>query len=867
MGRRAAKVKEFLNRILGAKTPGKAEPSEEDRATFKARYQTFRQLLGAGNRAQEAMAAMEEALAGDRPLGIHLVRSLATTASAEVFRMATLLEKLAPGAHRGLFDRFKELQAAVAESLAPPPPPPPGPFVLPLSGLGLAEAPAAGTKMAALGEAAGALGLAVPEGFVITAAAWRRFMEVNALQEELDRLIQVADAGSLSDFFGLSADLQRLILAAQVPDDLAEAILTACRELAAGQTGQPRFGLRSSLADPGAPPDASFAGQFRSELNASLEHVLHVYKLILASKYTVPAMTYRLERGLRDEAGIMAVGVQRMVEATLGGVAYSQDPQGHLSETVLIGAAWGLTKAVCDGDPADTYTVSRDSPGRILSRQIADKNGMFICLPREGLRRVPVPPDGRKAPCLSPAQAAEVAAMTLTLEAHFGRAVDVEWAYDPAGRLTLLQARPLALAPAAAMPLPDWSGTALAQGLPVCPGLGIGPAHLATRHVDVLTFPRGAVLVVPRPEPWLAALLPAAAAVVCEGGGEVCHLACVARELGVPAVFGAAGACARLVTGQVLTVDASAGLILTGHPEAACQTTFTRRLRLEGSPVMAVLQAAAADILPETLQDPESPTFKPANCKSLKDLGRYCHESAMREMFAFGSEHASSRHAARRLFCEVPMQFWVVDLEDGFVGEKVGACIALDQIASRPLHILWRGMNMIPWELPAMDARGFMAVLYEASANPNIDPASSSHYTQRNYFMVARHFVSLQSRFGFHSCSVETVIGDRPRENYLTFRFQGGAADRARRIRRAQFIRDILTHHGFSCRIIEDNLRARVEGLDQESMEERLAAVGYMVMHTRQLDMVMKDEASIAHYRRKFMADLEVVHQGFRLPD
>jgi|GEM_PF-1733885 len=289
MGRRAAKVKEFLNRILGAKTPGKAEPSEEDRATFKVRYQTFRQLLGAGNRAQEAMAAMEEALAGDRPLGIHLVRSLATTASAEVFRMATLLEKLAPGAHRGLFDRFKELQAAVAESLAPPPPPPPGPFVLPLSGLGLAEAPAAGTKMAALGEAAGALGLAVPEGFVITAAAWRRFMEVNALQEELDRLIQVADAGSLSDFFGLSADLQRLILAAQVPDDLAEAILTACRELAAGQTGQPRFGLRSSLADPGAPPDASFAGQFRSELNASLEHVLHVYKLILASKYTVPA--------------------------------------------------------------------------------------------------------------------------------------------------------------------------------------------------------------------------------------------------------------------------------------------------------------------------------------------------------------------------------------------------------------------------------------------------------------------------------------------------------------------------------------------------------------------------------------------------
>ncbi len=97
---------------------------------------------------------------------------------------------------------------------------------------------------------------------MVSASGWLRFLETNDLQEELDRRIQVADAVTLSELFALSSTLQRMIIETEVPDDLAEAILAACRELAAGQAGHPRFVLRASLADPDAPP--SFAGQFRT---------------------------------------------------------------------------------------------------------------------------------------------------------------------------------------------------------------------------------------------------------------------------------------------------------------------------------------------------------------------------------------------------------------------------------------------------------------------------------------------------------------------------------------------------------------------------------------------------------------------------
>jgi pyruvate,water dikinase len=155
-----------------------------------------------------------------------------------------------------------------------------------------------------------------------------------------------------------------------------------------------------------------------------------------------------------------------------------------------------------------------------------------------------------------------------------------------------------------------------------------------------------------------------------------------------------------------------------------------------------------------------------------------------------------------------------------------------------------------------------LAVLYEASANPELDPSMASSYNTRNYFMVARSFVSLQSRFGFHFSSVEALVSDRRSENYASFRFKGGAADAGRRTARVRLIGQLLEEQDFRIRLREDCLEARLDGRPAAEMEKRLMALGYLIIHTRQLDMIMNNPNEAAAQRTRIRSDLDQLFQS-----
>ena len=861
-----AEIIKYLG-ILICKWRGKPQCGsdvEELRNLFRARYHSFKLLLSANNRSLEIMADLEAALRGARTFGMSFVRANCTAVSVNVYRIIKNLDDLAPGKYGKLYERFNDIQERINQTLAQKRISTGQELVVPLAKVNREMTDQVGSKMANLGEIKNRIKVTVPEGFAITSLAYGKFMEHNDLQSEIDRLLQSSSMERMDELYGLSTRIQQLIIQAEVPEDLQKAMVAAYDDIAPGPYG--RVSLRSSaLGEDGT--GTSFAGQYRSELNISSENIFDVYKEIVASKYSVPALTYRLARGIRDEDIAMCVGCMTMVEASAGGVIYSRNPMNVRDDTIRIHAAYGLPKSVVDGSvDADLFIVSRRAPMKIKDKKIGKKDRIFLCDPEEGVCRLEVTPQESIVPSISEDQVVALAVMAVELEDYYGSPQDIEWAIETDGTICLLQCRPLKQTDSGERALRvEQEGSEAGQviirgGTTASSGVRCGPVFQVAKSADTLRFPQGAVLVSSQALPAWSSLLHRAAAVVTEHGSVASHLANVAREFGVPALFGVPGARKSLKNGDLVTVDADGRAVYAGRVESLLAHSEPKKNLMQGSPVYEVLGEVAQQIIPLTLLDPDAPEFKPKHCMTFHDITRFAHEKSVHEMFNFGKEHHFSERSSKQLVCDVPMQWWIINLDDGFREDVESKYVELQNIVSIPMLALWEGITAVSWEgPPPVDPKGFLSVLVQATTDRALDPALSSQYADRNYFMISKNFCSLTSRFGFHFSVVETLVSDRPRENYVSFQFKGGAADYSRRVRRAHFVGDILSELDFRVEIKEDAVFARLEGRNQDFICERLKGLGYLTIHTRQLDMIMSDQASAQSYWAKIRKDLNTV--------
>jgi len=483
--------------------------------------------------------------------------------------------------------------------------------------LSLADLPLVGGKNASLGEMVrqlAPLGVRIPEGFAVTAAAYREALDQAGAWAELHRLLDGLDKRDTDALSRVGAQARDLVYAAPMPKAVEAGIRQAWRTLKAQLGEDLSVAVRSSATAEDL-PTASFAGQHDTYLNIRGEEMLlDAVKRCQASLFTDRAISYRTDQGFDHFKVSLSVGVMQMVRSDLAssGVIFTIDTESGHPDVVFVTGAWGLGENVVQGtvDPDEFYVhkpTFRLGFRSVLRKTLGDKQVRMVYAPgrtREPVVNRPTPRADRKRFCLTDADVLELADAAIKIEDHYSREagalrpMDIEWAKDgPDGKLYIVQARPETAASRRSATLLeafvlDGSGPVKATGRAVGSRVAGGSVRLVTDGRHLAEFQPGEVLVADTTSPDWEPVMKTAAAIVTNRGGRTCHAAIVARELGIPAVVGAEHATEALRNGDVVTVSCAEGAVGKVYAGAVAfhkQVTDVAGLQMPATEIMVNL--------------------------------------------------------------------------------------------------------------------------------------------------------------------------------------------------------------------------------------------------------------------------------------
>lgn len=812
---------------------------------FAERHKAFRRFLTSWNEFQRTMTDLEYTLCCDHPFALNRVHALCTNVATQVYQCIKQLEKLDAKHCKDLVDRFGQLQKRVLAEVYQETPAIAGPITLSLDSPNFIDVAFGLVDPATirLEKLRPLCPDAVPQGFVVTAAGCQQLFLQKELSREIARLVQARGGYGTPHLLELAQNLVDLIERTPLPEQLCEAV---CSEIGLLRKRAPHKAMRLlfrgrlwplaaeenayDIQDPGLllwGPSVSLEAD-----DASILQALHT---TLARKRSALSLFYRRSRGLTDRDAGMCVTCMAVEESVCSGLVHTGSPlQPEDSKFYLYS---------CTGLPQDMeYNIL---PVEKLCLGGEEKNVPTL----SGLHK-------------------NIVQLATTLKEHEKEVLSISWIAGKGEKIQLLLVRPMILAQHLELPKPATRDLQNVQclyegGKCANPGRTCGPVYIARTWEDAHNFPKGAILVVPDDQYLWATLIDDAAGIIVCQGHIASRLGSLAREFGRPALFGVSSALSILCNGQKITLCADTGQIFAGQCDCMLEGVPKQRDFMPASPVYRMLQKAGEHILPLTL-NVDSLDFRADRCTTYHDIARYCHEMAISAMFSLGADRQHAPTRVRQLKDKVLKQFWIINLNDGFRQLPAGPAIDIADIASVPMQALWYGMSVHPWEgPPPVDGKGFMSVLFEATANPHLDPASQSNFfSEKNYFLITREYCSLHSRFGFHFVSVEARLGAHQSENYVQFQLRGGGANIERRILRVRFVADLLWEFGFTPQIQNDAVSARLEGMDIEEGKHLLAVAGYMTIHTRQLDMIMQDSTQVAERYQIMLAHCRALFIG-----
>ena len=460
-----------------------------------------------------------------------------------------------------------------------------------------------GGKNASLGEMisnlAGA-GVSIPNGFATTAQAYREFLAHENLADRINQALAVLDVDDVNALAKTGAEIRSWIINTPFQPALDQAIEAAFAMMIADNPSM-KVAVRSSATAEDL-PDASFAGQQETFLNISgIENVKHAIKEVFASLFNDRAISYRVHQSFAHELVALSAGIQRMVRSETGaaGVMFTMDTESGFRDVVFVTAAYGLGETVVQGavNPDEFYvhkpTLEADRPA-ILRRTRGSKLIKMVYAdsskPGRSVETVDVDPTERREFCVTDAEVEALARQALTIEKHYGRPMDIEWARDgDDGQLYIVQARPETVQSQQdgrqmeRFVLKEKSDV-LAQGRAIGQKIGRGTVRLVKDISRMDEVQSGDVLVTDMTDPDWEPVMKRASAIVTNRGGRTCHAAIIARELGIPAVVGCGDATELLEAGIDVTVSCAEGD--TGHIYAGILDFDHRVTSVDGMPAL-----------------------------------------------------------------------------------------------------------------------------------------------------------------------------------------------------------------------------------------------------------------------------------------
>ena len=471
-------------------------------------------------------------------------------------------------------------------------------LLLNLNEVGLQDIEIVGGKNASLGEMIqnlSPLGINIPDGFIVTVAAYRSFIDFNNLEEEIKTIVNKIDYDDIESLRRGGLQVRTLVQNSRFPKDLSEAIIERYYELSQ-QYGQDQtdVAVRSSATAEDL-PDASFAGQQETFLNVrGPASLINAVRNCFASLFTDRAISYRQSFGY-DHFNIgLSVCVQKMVRSDLAasGVAFSLDTESGFKDAVIINASFGLGEMIVQGSVSpDEYIVFKPTLEKgfsaIIDKKMGSKDHMMVYgdNPDERVAIIPVEKKIQSRYCLKDERIIQLAGWVAKIEKYYSELkgkwcpMDVEWAIDGLNHeLFIVQARPETIhSQKDHTKLSTYAIEESGDRKLLCKGIAVGD-KIASGKVNILysldkrvteghVFKEGDVLVTDMTDPDWEPIMKKASAIITNKGGRTCHAAIVARELGVPAIVGCGNATDLLEEGDTITAsccEGDEGLIYEG---------------------------------------------------------------------------------------------------------------------------------------------------------------------------------------------------------------------------------------------------------------------------------------------------------------